>query len=324
MRPRPTKLFVVLLTALAALLAMTGCAITEGEPLGSNPSSSATSGSSAAAFPRDVVIPAQGEFIPEQTIHLEARPTSIVVLSPSLTETVYGVGAGEQVKAVDKLSNYPAEAKTSELDAFAPNLEAIVGMEPDLVLVSNDQDGIVGKLTELEIPVAVLGAPSDLAGAYTQIEQVGELTGNDEAGTELAAEVKSRVEAAVAEAGSETERTYYWELDPTLYSLTSTTFIGSVLGEFGLVSIADQAPDAATTGGYPQLSNEFIIDADPNVIFAPGGDAEQIRQRPGWDVTRAVKDEAGIVVLDNDIASRWGPRLAEFAEQIGAGVGKLP
>ncbi|MDN5725614.1 MAG: hypothetical protein L0G99_06735, partial [Propionibacteriales bacterium] len=87
-----------------------------------------------------------------------------------------------------------------------------------------------------------------------------------------------------------------------------------------LTSIADSAPDAASTGGYPQLSAEFIIDADPDLIFAIGGEAKSIRARPGWDVTRAVKDEQGVVVLDSDISSRWGPRLGDLAETVATSV----
>lgn len=305
------------LATLLGLVLLVGCG-PSGTP--GEQSTATDTASTQDTFPREVTIPKQVT-VDEQTVELEQRPSSIIVLAPALTETVYGVGAGEQVKAVDKLSTYPDEAKTSDLDAFNPNVEAIAGMEPDLVLVSNDQGEIVSKLQALDITVVVLEAPADLEQAYTQFEQVGELTGHDQEATDLATSVRERIEAAVAKAKDTTAETYYWELDSSAYySLTSKTFVGSVLGEFGLTSIADSAPDAAKTGGYPQLSAEFIVDADPDLIFAPGGDAAAIRKRDGWDVTRAVKDEAGVVVLDNDIASRWGPRIADLAEQIGASL----
>ena len=118
-------------------------------------------------------------------------------------------------------------------------------------------------------------------------------------------------------------KNYYWELDSTYFSLTSETFSGALLGEFGLSSIADEAPGADEAGGYPQLSAEFILDADPDLIFAPGGDATEIRARSGWDVIRAVKDTDGVVVLDNDVASRWGPRIADLAEQVGDALSQV-
>src|SRR5699024_5436395 len=156
---------------------------------GVQPSASPVASSSTAAegaFPREVTIPKQ-VVTAEQTITLEERPSSIVVLAPALTETVYAVGAGDQVKAVDKLSTYPPDAKTTDLDAFSPNVEAVAGMEPDLVLVSNDQGGIVGQLQKLKIPVVVLEAPADLEHAYAQVEQVGELTGHEQEAAEPAA-----------------------------------------------------------------------------------------------------------------------------------------
>jgi len=306
-----------LVAALVGLLALVGCSAgTPAPPGGPTSPSIAASAVNAASFPRDVKIG-------DTTVHVAQQPNSIVILGPALTETVYAIGAGEQVKAVDKLSNYPAEAKKSDLDAFSPNVEAIAGMSPDLVLVSSDQGDIVKKLTALKIPVALLTAPVDLDGVYAQIEQIGELTGNDAKASEVAATTKSRVEAAVALAQGTTAKTYYWEVDSTFFSITSETFAGTVLGQFGLTSIADKAPGADKSYGYPQLSAEFILDADPDVIFAPGGDAAAIRRRSGWDVVRAVKDEAGIIVLDNDLASRWGPRVADLAESIAAGLAKI-
>ncbi len=312
------------LALVLGVVALAGCSPAEPTPT-SSPSSSAVASSSApveATFPREVTIPA-GISTAEQTITLAEKPTAIIVLAPAVTETVYAIGAGDQVAAVDQLSNFPAEAKTTDLDAFTPNVEAIAGYEPDLVLVSNDQGGIVSQLTALDIPVAVLEAPATLEAAYAQFELVGELTGNDQAGVDLAASVKDRVDAAVATAADSSVETYYWELDGTYFSITSDTFSGAVLAAFGLSSIADQAPGAAESGGYPQLSAEFILDADPDVIFAPGGDAEAISGRDGWDVLGAVKDADGIVVLDNDVASRWGPRIADLAEQIGDALAKV-
>lgn len=323
-RPSPLqRLRATLGATLAVLLGvvlLAGCDPNAASGPDTAPSSST---SRSAEFPREVTIPA-GVVVPEeQTVSLAEKPSSIILLAPAVTETVYAIGAGDQVVAVDKLSNYPDEAKTTDLDAFTPNVEAIAGMEPDLVLLSNDQGGIVAQLEALDIPVAVLEAPATLDQAYAQFALVGELTGNEQAATELADSVRDRIEAAVAATEDSSATTYYWELDPTYYSVTSQTFAGALLGEFGLTSIADDAPGADEAGGYPQLSAEFILDADPDLIFAPGGDADAIRKRSGWDVIRAVKDTDGVVVLDNDIASRWGPRIADLAEQISQSLVEL-
>lgn len=308
------------LALVLGVVVLAGC--TPAEPTPSPSPSAASSAPAEAGFPREVTIPA-GISTDEQTIALAEKPAAIIVLAPALTETVYAVGAGDQVAAVDQLSNFPAEAKTTDLDAFTPNIEAIAGYEPDLVLVSNDQGDIVSQLTALDIAVAVLEAPATLDAAYAQYELVGELTGNDQAGSDLAASVKERVEAAVASAQESSAETYYWELDPSYYSITSDTFSGAVLAAFGLNSIADQAPGVGESGGYPQLSAEFIINADPDVIFAPGGDGDEIGGRDGWEVIAAVNNADGIVILDNDLSSRWGPRIADLAEQIGEALATI-
>jgi ABC-type Fe3+-hydroxamate transport system substrate-binding protein len=110
----------------------------------------------------------------------------------------------------------------------------------------------------------------------------------------------------------------YHELDPTFYSATSSTFIGSIYGMFGLVNIADDAPDAA--GGYPQLSAEYVVGKAPDLIVLADTicceqTAAAVAQRPAFDTVPAVK--AGrILEANDDIASRWGPRVADFAESV--------
>lgn len=314
-KPRPRRTIAAIAAiALAIIAALAGCSSSSDDTAAKGSSGSADS----SKFPRDVAIG-------DTKVHLDAAPKSVVVLSPSLTETVYGVGAGNQVKAVDKLSNHPTDAPVSDLDSFAPKAESIATYNPDLVLIANDQDGIVEALTALKIPVAVLAAPQSLDDAYEQFKQVGALTGHDDEGAALATKVNGAIDdavAAVPKAG--TSLSYYWELDDTGYSVTSKTFMGSILAKFGLKNIADAVPD--TAGGYPQLSTEYVIDSDPDLIFLADTkccqqDAATVKARPGWDVTRAVKEDA-IVALNDDIASRWGPRLADLATTIGEAVKK--
>ena len=114
--------------------------------------------------------------------------------------------------------------------------------------------------------------------------------------------------------------TYFHELDTALYTVTSDTFIGQIYGLLGLESIADEAAGAADAGGYPQLSEEFIVDADPDVIFL--ADAQccdqspaTVAARPGWENLTAVTS-GNVVVVDEDVASRWGPRTVDFLREV--------
>lgn len=292
--------------SLPFLLVLTAC--------GTSASDQPTAEQSAAAegFPVTVT-DARGE------VTLETAPRRIVSLSPSLTEILFEVGAGDQVVAVDEYSNHPPEAPTTDLSGFTPNVEAIADYEPDLVVLSDDGSDITEQLEKLAIPVLLLPAAQTVDDTYAQMELLGEATGNAEEGAAAAEELRGRLDALVAGIGEDAAGlSYYHEIDAQLYSVTSDTFIGQVYGLFGLVNIADEAEDAA--GGYPQLSAEFIVDQDPDLIFVsyPGG-AQDVLGRPAFDSLTAVR-EGNVIEVDPDTSSRWGPRIVDFAEDVAEAV----
>jgi len=256
---------------------------------------------------------------------IEATPMAIVSLSPTATEMLFAVGAGDQVVAVDEYSYHPPEAPVTDLSGFTPNLEAIVAFEPDLVVVSDDLDGIVSALAGVGVPTLVLPAASEIADAYEQVRVVGRATGHVEDAEQVAASMEAQIEALLAGVDpSDEPLTYYHELGSdgggSFYSVTSSTFIGEVFGAFGLENIAD--PADADGFGYPVLSVEFIIEADPDLIFYTSccGDTPQsISARPGWDSISAVQSGA-LTELDDDVASRWGPRLVQFFEVVAVAI----
>lgn len=255
---------------------------------------------------------------------LEAKPERIVSLSPTATEMLYAIGAGSQVVAVDEFSNYPEEAAAlgTALSGFEPNIEAISGYEPDLVIISYDPGSLVEQLGALGIPVFAANATMDLAGTYEQIEQLGALTGNLDAAVQLTGQMQADIDVAIASVEApEQPLTYYYELDNTYYSVTSNTFVGQIFALFGLSNIADGVEEG---NDYPQLSAEVIVSADPDLIFLAdtkccGQTAETVAARDGWAQMKAVTS-GGVVELDDDVASRWGPRIVELVEAIAAAV----
>ncbi len=252
---------------------------------------------------------------------IEAEPEAIVSLSPTATEMLFAIGAGDQVVAVDDFSNFPEEAPVTDLSGFDPNLEAIIGYEPDLVILSGDRNDVVAGLAAVEVPTIVLDSALAIDDTYTQIEVLGAATGHVGDAAEVVAGMQSDIEDLAAQvAEREGPLTYYHELDDTYFSVTSDTFIGEIYALAGLENIADTAEGAADAGGYPQLSAEFIIDADPDLIFLAdtkccGQDAGTVAARPGWADLTAVQQD-GVVELDDDIASRWGPRIVDFLQVI--------
>ena len=247
---------------------------------------------------------------------LESQPMRIVSLSPTATEMLYAIGAGTQVVAVDDYSNYPAEAAAlgTMLSGFEPNVEAIAGFSPDLVVIAYDPSSLVEQLNALSIPVFIASAAVSIDNVYEQIEQLGVLTGHTAESLQLSSQLQSDIEAAVAGVTLPAEPlSYYHELDNTLFSVTSNTFIGQVYSLFGLRNIAD---NVEAGNDYPQLSAEVIVSADPDLIFLAdtkccNETAETVAARDGWGLLKAVTNNQ-IIELDDDIPSRWGPRVIEF------------
>ncbi len=258
-------------------------------------------------------------------VTIEERPETIVSISPTGTEMLFAVGAGDQVVAVDEYSYFPAEAPVTDLSGFTPNVEAIAAYDPDLVVVSDDIDGVVGALTGLGIPTLQLAGfeVASLDDVYRQIETMGTATGHAQEAAQLTAEMRSEVDRLLTAVDSaDTPLTYYHELDSTFYTVTSSTFIGYLYSLFGLENIADPADADGQAFGYPQLSEEFILEADPDFIFVTdccGDSAATVAERPGWSDLSAVRSQA-VVVFDDDVSSRWGPRIVEFLRGISRAI----
>ncbi len=258
---------------------------------------------------------------------IPARPEAIVSLSPTATEMLAEIGAAEQLVAVDDQSNYPAEVPLTDLSGFTPNIEAIASYQPDLVVISNDIDNMVASLQSLDIPVLLLPAAVTLDDVYSEIELLGVATGHALDAELLTKQMKDEIETLVGGVEPAAEPiTYYHELDPMLFSVTSTTFIGSIYSLFGMQNIADPAdPDGF---GYPQLSAEYVIESDPNFIFLAdtgfaGQTSETVAARPGWAEMTAVTN-GRVIPLDDDVASRWGPRVVDFVRAVAEAVALQP
>ncbi len=287
----------VLVAALAAVLA---------------PSSAARP--NAAAFPVTIHA-ANGDVV------VKTRPTHIVSLSPTGTEDLFAVGAGPQVTAVDNDSDYPKNAPHTTLSGYTPNIEAIAGYDPDLVVVSNDIGNVVEALQKLGVTVLLEPAADNLAQAYDEIRQLGAATGHAQQAAKVVAGMEGSLTKILRSVPkSNRHLTVYDELDPTYYSATSATFIGRIFKLFGFGNIADAADK--THSGYPQLSAEYIVASNPGIVVLAdtvccSQNAATVAARPGWSNLSAVKHHR-VVGVNDDIASRWGPRIVDFARAVAA------
>ncbi len=252
---------------------------------------------------------------------IEEEPISLVSLSPSATEILFAIGAGGQVIAVDSLSNYPETAPISELNSFDPNVESILAFNPDLVILnlnSMKANEVREALDKLGIPVLMEQAPDDMDGVYQEIRVIGTATGKLANAEELIAQMQQRRAEILESVKDASPVKFFHELDNTLYSVTSSTFIGSVYKDFGLINVADGA-EGADQSGYPQISAEYLVSENPQLIFLAdaqyGETVEVVSQRAGWSQIDAVVNNK-VIELPADIPSRWGPRIIDFYQII--------
>jgi iron complex transport system substrate-binding protein len=324
MPPGRPRRAIAAFAALAAAATLAACSSSSGGSASS--SSSAASGqppsasAAGSAFPLTITTSAG-------PVTIKSDPARIVSLSPTATEDLYAVGAGKQVVAVDKSSNYPPGVPKTSLNGVTPNLEAIAHYDPSLVVTYQDANGLVAGLKKLGVPVLVEPAATTLNGAYAQIEQIGQATGHATQAQAVITGMRAQVSADLKKAGTaHSDLSYFWEVSANpYYSATSTTIFGQIVGMFGLKDIADKVAKASD-GGYPELTEEYIVASKPQIIFLTDndpGDGGQtpavVARRPGWSALPAVKNHE-VIALNDDVAARWGPRLPQLVTAIAAAV----
>jgi len=302
--------------ALAVPLLLAACGGTDGTA-GDDAGTAEPTGSDEQ-FPVEVL---SGPVDGGSEVSIESRPESIVSLSPTATEMLWAVGAGDQVVAVDEQSDYPDEVPVTDLSGYNTNVEAVLEYEPDLVIAQDDLGDLVAGLDRAAVPTLLLPAAADLDEAYSQIERVGAATGNVGEAAEVVSSMQSDIDEVLSEVPErEQPLTYYHELDPSFYSVTGEGFIGQLYSMVGMESIGDGADDG-DNAGYTQLSAEHIVSSDPDVIMLADGQCcdvtpQSITERPGWAELSAVQNDQ-IHVLDENVASRWGPRVVDLVEALG-------
>lgn len=319
-RPRPLSALVASVLLVGTTLVACSTGGVGDEEAGADP---ATSGGDAAVVAEG--FPVTVSFEADESVTIDDEPQRIVSLSPTTTEILFAVGAGENVVAVDEYSNYPEEAPLQEgLSGYTPNVEAVLDYDPDLVVIMTRAEGLVEGLNAAGVPVLVVPASDDIDHTYEQIETLGEATGNAAEATELVEQMQVDITEALASVPQDfkdKELTYYHEVSSSYHSIADATYLGQIYAEFGLESIA--------TGGdeYPQLTSEAIVAANPDLIFlangkAEGMDAGTVASRPGWETIDAVAHDQ-VINIDDDLASRWGPRVPELVEQIAEDINQL-
>jgi len=245
-------------------------------------------------------------------VTLSAPPQRIVSLVPSHTETVCALGACDRLVGRDTWSDFPrAVLALPDLgSAFAPDLEAIVALRPDLVLV-DEYSGAADVLLPLGV-VVYAGTPQRLDELFVTVDRLGRLLGAPTEAALLAGRLQGELDGVAAVVAGLVGPSVFYEVDPSPYSVGPASFIGTLIGLAGGRNVV---PDGL--GDFPLVDPEFVVAADPQVIVladAPYGiDAAAVAARPGWGAIAAVR-EGRVVELtqeQSDVLSRAGPRVGE-------------
>jgi iron complex transport system substrate-binding protein len=251
-------------------------------------------------------------------VTIPTQPEAIVTLSPSFAEVLFAIGSGEAVVAVDENTDYPAEAEAlPKVSGFEPSLEAIVALEPDLVLMSFDPSGLQASLADAGIPSLFLANPADLEGVYKQIETIGAASGHPTEAEAVTADMEAEIDEVVSQLADVTQgpRVLH-ELDNTLFTVGPGSFQDSIYTLLKAQNIAQ-----STGEPFPQLTSEAVIAADPEVIALADGEfgesLETVAARPGWGSITAVTT-GRVNPVDDDLLSRPGPRVVDGVKELAS------
>ncbi len=317
MRIPSARAFPLLLLLLAALLSapvVPAGSAAQATPVPAACAAGAAATPVAASFPLTIT-DALG-----RSVTFERAPERIVSIIPSNTEVLFALGLGDRVVAVDAFSDFPPEAaeKPRVGDYLNPDIEGMVGAEPDVVLAAASHDAtVLPALERVGVPVVAI-EPESVEGVLASIDLIGRIAGVPDRAAAVSCDLATRiaaVEAAVA--GAERPRVFF-EISSDLFTAGPGSYIDDLIVRAGGANIAADADTA-----WPQLSAEAVVAADPEVILlvndVPGATADAVAARPGWADVSAVQS-GRVVVLDADPVVRPGPRLADGLEAMARAI----
>jgi iron complex transport system substrate-binding protein len=252
-------------------------------------------------------------------------PQRIVSLTPGDSEILAAVGVTARVIAVDYYTDYPAamaaKPKISDRQSLHVEVEKIISMTPDLVL-SYGGETAQDDVTLMAAHIQVVDLPlANLEGTLTEMRLVGQLVHAEAAANTLVNALRNRITTVEHRVTAEAPVTTYMEVDDTdpvhPYVVGGGTFDDDLIKDAGGTNIFESN---TSNQGFPQVSAEAIIAANPQVIVLtedPQYDSSPVAQRKGWSVISAVRNHH-VYRLDAAIVQRPGPRLIDALEQLAA------
>ena len=238
----------------------------------------------------------------------------IVSLSPTATEILFEIGAGDKVVAVDGFSDFPADAPSDDrLDAFNVDLEVVASYEPTVVVLGVDSPETIEDLEDRSIEVLLLPTADSVADMYSQIEQLGEVADQSDFAMQLINDIEISITVAAQSLQDLEGTSIYHEVaagNSGFFYQHEGTFLGDVYSRLGLTVVGDESSLVDN-----EISGELIVAAGPDVILVNNNDfsiaPDDLANREGWGSVPAVVN-GQIFAVDTDTSSRSGPRIRDY------------
>ena len=245
----------------------------------------------------------------------ESEDIKIISLSTTHTEIIQSLEAQDTLIAVDAFSevDFPVE----RIDAYTVTAEELAPLNPDMVIVAFDFNGIVDGLESQEINYVLLPPAKNFEDVYSQISTIGEIVNKKGAASSKVRDMKLEINRILDDANYENVSVYH-EIGYSygIYSVNSDSLIGEIYNELGIVNIANSEEDPFGSG-YPALSEEMVIESNPDYIVVGHSDYlnKDLSIREGWGNISAVEN-SNVYFLDDTLASNWGTTTVQLVEEL--------
>ena len=247
----------------------------------------------------------------------ESDEIKIISLSTTHTEIIQSLGADNTLVGVDAFSevDFPVEV----IDAYTVTAEELVPLNPDVVIIAFDFNGIVEGLKAQEINYVLLPPARNLDDVYAQITNIGEMVNKKSEASSTIRDMKLEINRIINNSNYQ-DITVYHEIGYSygIYSVNSESLIGEIYNLLGVTNIADSEEDPYGSG-YPALSQEMVIESDPDFIVVGHSDYlnKDLSIRDGWGDLSAVQNSR-VFFLDDTLASNWGTTTLQLVEILAA------
>ena len=249
------------------------------------------------------------------------REKRIISLSTTHTQVIQVLGAERLLVGVDSFSK--TEIPVEKIDAFSVKAEDLVKLNPDLVIVAFDFNGIIEGLESLEINYVLLPPARNFQEVYSQIEEIGNLVNKEDESSDLVSSMKTDVEEIIDNFSQDNIKVFH-EIGFTygIYTINENSFIGEIYNLLGINNVANQKEDPFGSG-YPEFSEEEVIISNPNLIVVGHSDYlnKDLSTRNGWEEITAVQS-GSVYFLDENLANNWGVSTVDLLNTLSE-IGKF-